>query len=276
MGSFVNFPRWQSGGVSFFTQTGIFTSAVMLNVMSAATQHLPVGRAHRRRQQDRRRRVNFLDYVANNPRTEVVGLYVESIRNPRAFLARASEVREQSRSYCSSPVAPRRAHARRLSHTGSLASCDQVLDGALRHTASRAPRTKMISQRAARPCRVAEAARPSCRSRHHRGALGVIGSDLLVEATRPRARGPRAGDPRATPRSVLPDWLEAAKRHDFWIGIDVKGPREAHEVGLAGDCRRSQCRSFCAHCWRPPTRIFRSSVHCCESCVRPTTSRWRW
>ena len=45
MGSFVNFPRWQSGGVSFFTQTGIFTGAVMLNVMSAATQRLPVGKS---------------------------------------------------------------------------------------------------------------------------------------------------------------------------------------------------------------------------------------
>ena len=35
MGSFVNFPRWETGGVSFFTQTGIFTGAVMLHVMTA-------------------------------------------------------------------------------------------------------------------------------------------------------------------------------------------------------------------------------------------------
>ena len=32
MGSFVNFPRWKDGGVSFFTQTGIFTGAVMLGL----------------------------------------------------------------------------------------------------------------------------------------------------------------------------------------------------------------------------------------------------
>ena len=45
MGSFVNFPHWEKGGVSFFTQTGIFTGAVMLEVMSAATQRLPVSKS---------------------------------------------------------------------------------------------------------------------------------------------------------------------------------------------------------------------------------------
>jgi acetyltransferase len=38
----------------------------------------------------------------------------------------------------------------------------------------------------------------------------------------------------ATLRSVLPDWLEPSNPYDFWIGIDVKGAREAHEVGLTG------------------------------------------
>ena len=36
----------------------------------------------------------------------------------------------------------------------------------------------------------------------------------------------------AAMRTILPDWLEPANPFDFWIGIDVKGPREAHEVGL--------------------------------------------
>ena len=45
MGSFVNFPHWEKGGVSFFTQTGIFTGAVMLDVMSAETQRLPVSKS---------------------------------------------------------------------------------------------------------------------------------------------------------------------------------------------------------------------------------------
>src|SRR5262249_62322687 len=86
IGSCVNFPRWQTGGVSFFTQTGIFTGAVMLNVMSAATQRLPVGKSIDVGNKIDIDEVDFLDYVANDPGTKVVGLYVESIRNPRAFL----------------------------------------------------------------------------------------------------------------------------------------------------------------------------------------------
>ena len=31
----------------------------------------------------------------------------------------------------------------------------------------------------------------------------------------------------------LPDWLAPANPFDFWIGIDVRGAREAHEIGLA-------------------------------------------
>ena len=73
MGSFVNFPRWQSGGVSFFTQTGIFTGAVMLNVMSAATQRLPVGKSIDVGNKVDVDEVDFLDYAAKDPGTKVVG-----------------------------------------------------------------------------------------------------------------------------------------------------------------------------------------------------------
>ena len=38
---------------------------------------------------------------------------------------------------------------------------------------------------------------------------------------------------RAAMRGILPGWLEPANPFDFWIGIDVKGAREAHETGLA-------------------------------------------
>jgi acetate---CoA ligase (ADP-forming) len=42
MGSFVNFPRWQKGGISLFTQTGIFTGAVMRQIMDSSVQRLPI------------------------------------------------------------------------------------------------------------------------------------------------------------------------------------------------------------------------------------------
>jgi acetyltransferase len=233
MGSFVNFPRWQSGGVSFFTQTGIFTGAVMLNVMSAATQRLPVGKSIDVGNKIDVDEVDFLDYVANDPGTKVVGLYVESIRNPRAFLARASEVRKQKPIVLLKPGRTPAGARASASHTGSLASCDEVLDGALRQYGIARAEDEDDFLNALR----ALAMLPKPRGRRvglatTSGALGVIGSDLLVDyglelaALKPETL--------ATLRSVLPDWLEAANPYDFWIGIDVKGPREAHEVGLTG------------------------------------------
>jgi acyl-CoA synthetase (NDP forming) len=62
------------------------------------------------------------------------------------------------------------------------------------------------------------------------GALGVISTDLLVESGLELA----AFEPAtvAAMRTILPDWLEPANPFDFWISIDIKGPREAHEIGL--------------------------------------------
>src|SRR5262249_54935274 len=36
----------------------------------------------------------------------------------------------------------------------------------------------------------------------------------------------------AAMRPIVPDWLAPANPFDVWISIDIKGPREAHEVGL--------------------------------------------
>ena len=63
------------------------------------------------------------------------------------------------------------------------------------------------------------------------GALGVISTRPLVDL-RARAREPSSRRRWRSCAPILPDWLEPANPFDFWIGIDVKGPREAHEVGL--------------------------------------------
>ena len=63
------------------------------------------------------------------------------------------------------------------------------------------------------------------------GALGVISTDLAVDAGLEMASF--APETIAAMRRNFPDWLEPANPYDFWIGIDIKGPREAHEIGLS-------------------------------------------
>ena len=117
------------------------------------------------------------------------------------------------------------------SHTGSLASDDAILDGALRQYGIARAEDEDDFLNALR----ALAMLPRPRGRRvgiatTSGALGVIATDLIVASNLELASFEPAT--LAAMRTILPDWLEPANPFDFWIGIDVKGPREAHEVGL--------------------------------------------
>jgi len=231
MGSFVNFPRWERGGVSFFTQTGIFTGAVMLHVMTAQQQRLPVGKSIDVGNKIDVDELDFLHYVAGDPSTEVIGFYIESIRRPDAFLAKAREVRRVKPIVVLKPGRSREGAKASLFHTGSLATDHVKLEDALRrHGIPRADDEDeflnalralvMLPRPRGRRVGVATTS----------GALGVIATDLLIGNGLELASFEPATLARM--RSILPDWLEAANPFDFWIGIDVKGPRAAHETGL--------------------------------------------
>ncbi len=231
MGSFVNFPRWERGGVSFFTQTGIFTGAVMLHVMTAQQQRLPVGKSVDVGNKVDVDELDFLHYVAGDPSTEVIGFYIESIRRPDAFLAKAREVRRVKPIVVLKPGRSREGAKASLFHTGSLATDHVKLEDALRrHGIPRAADEDeflnalralvMLPRPRGRRVGVATTS----------GALGVIATDLLIDNGLELASFEPATLARM--RSILPDWLEPANPFDFWIGIDVKGPREAHETGL--------------------------------------------
>jgi acetyltransferase len=231
MGSFVNFPRWEQGGVSFFTQTGIFTGALMLNVMTGPLQRLPVGKSIDVGNKVDVDELDFLHYVADDPATKVVGLYIESIRRPRAFFDKAREVRKQKPIVVLKPGRTKDGAKASASHTGSLASDNDILDGALRQYGIARAEDEEDFLNALR----ALVMLPKPRGRRvgiatTSGALGVISTDLVVESGLELATFEPATI--AAMRTILPDWLEPANPFDFWISIDVKGPREAHVVGL--------------------------------------------
>ncbi len=235
MGSFVNFPHWETGGISLFTQTGIFTGAVMLQMMTSSTQRLPVGKSIDVGNKIDVDELDFLDFVAEDPGTKVIGFYIESIRQPRLFLERARAVRQSKPITMLKPGRTPDGAKASASHTGSLAgslaSEDAILDGALReHGIARAEDEDeflnalraLVMLPKPRGKRVGIATTS--------GALGVISTDLIAQNGLELALFEPAT--LATMRGILPDWLEPANPYDFWIGIDVKGPREAHEVGL--------------------------------------------
>lgn len=231
MGSFINFPRWENGGISLFTQTGIFTGALMLQVMNQDVQRLPVGKSIDVGNKIDVDELDFLEYAASDPDTRIIGFYLESIRNPERFFARAAEICPTKPIVLLKPGrtdAGRRASAL---HTGSPPSDDGPIDRAIRDAGIwRAEdeddfinvlRALALSPRP-RGSRVAVATTS--------GALGVMSADHLSDFGLSLA--PLARKTLDTAQTILPDWLPAANPFDFWIAIDVKGPLESHQVGL--------------------------------------------
>ena len=231
MGSFVNFPRWETGGISLFTQTGIFTGAVMLHMMTSTTQRLPVGKSIDVGNKVDVDELDFLDFVAEDPGTRVIGFYIESIRQPRLFLERARAVRRRKPIILLKPGRTPDGAKASGSHTGSLASDDAILDAALRqHGIARAEDEDEFLNALRALVMLPKPKGKRVGIATTSGALGVISTDLTVQNGLELALFEPAT--LAAMRSILPDWLEPANPYDFWIGIDVKGPREAHEVGL--------------------------------------------
>jgi len=231
MGSFVNFPHWEPGGISFFTQTGIFTGALMLDVMTSPIQRLPVGKSIDVGNKVDVDELDFLHYAADDAATKVIGFYLESIRNPRAFFEKASQVRRKKPIVLLKPGRTHEGARASASHTGSLAADDRILDGALRQFGIASAEDEEDFVNALRA--IVMLPKPHGRRvgvATTSGALGVISTDLLVQAGLELATfAPSTIDAM---RTILPDWLEPANPFDFWISIDVRGPREAHEIGL--------------------------------------------
>ena len=276
MGSFVNFPRWETGGVSFFTQTGIFTGAVMLHVMSQSTQRLPVSKSIDVGNKIDVDELDFLHYVAGDAGSKVVGLYIESIRNPRAFLEKAREVRRAKPIVILKPGRTADGAKASASHTGSLASNDEILDGALRQYGIARAEDEDDFLNALR----ALVMLPKPRGKRigiatTSGALGVISTDLIVDYGLTLATFDQATI--ASMRTILPDWLEPANPFDLWIGLDVKGPREAHEVGLTAVFADPNVDLVLCTLLAPANADFPEFGDLLTpSAHRLTTSRWRW
>ncbi len=157
---------------------------------------------------------------------------MESIRNPRGFLQKASEVRRTKPIVMLKPGRTQEGARASSSHTGSLATDDELLDGALRQYGIARAEDEADFLNALRA--LALLPRPAGNRvgiATTSGALGVISTDLIVQGG--LALATLAPQTISAMRSILPEWLEPANPFDFWIGIDVKGPREAHEVGLS-------------------------------------------
>lgn len=231
MGSFVPFPTWQDGGVALFGQSGLFAGVYILQVMSQDAQRLGVRLSLAVGNKIDVDEVDFLAFAAADAKTRVIGLYLESLRRPRAFLDLAREVRERKPIVVLKSGRTREGARASASHTGALATDDALLDAALRqHGIVRATDEddfvdclKALSMLAPPKGRRVAVLTTS-------GAVGVLMTDQLSEAG--LALADFAPPTLEKLRSVLPAWQPASNPYDFWVAIDFVDHRAAHEIPL--------------------------------------------
>lgn len=230
MGSFVPFPRWERGPVALFAQTGVFAGNVMLQEMSRPAQRLGVGKSVDAGNKVDVDEVDFLRWVATDPATTVVGLYLEDLREPGAFLPLAAEVGRTRPIVVLKPGRTAEAAAASARHTGARAADDAALDAAL--AAQGILRADDVEDFLAY-LRVLSTQPPPRGPRlgivTYSGALGVVATDQALGAgLRLAELGPQT---RARVASVVPGWVPVANPADLWVAVDA-GARAAAETPL--------------------------------------------
>jgi acetyltransferase len=229
--TFVPFDHWEDGDVAIFAQTGIFAGAPHAGLMAQPFQRLGVRFSIDAGNKPDVDEIDFLAYVADRPDVGVIGLYLESLRNPERFLSVASQVKSRKPIVVLKPGRTRAGAAASASHTGSMAMDDRVLDAGLEQCGlvRAVDYDDFITLLRAFSWRTA-AVGPRLGIVTHSGALGIIAADEAIEHGLEIAKW--AADTRARLQAVLPEWQPVADPVDLGAVFDGPHARWVQEEAL--------------------------------------------
>lgn len=127
--SFFPLGRIRRGSVSYVAQTGNFCGISLRHIMSA--EHFGVARSVGLGNKVDLDESDMLEYLGDDAETRSIFLYLESIADPRRFLAVARRVSRAKPVIMLKGGASPAGAAAAVAHTGALASDARVVDGAL-------------------------------------------------------------------------------------------------------------------------------------------------
>lgn len=220
--SFVVTPgRLEAGNVALIAQSGMMAAALLVQILSqelfSVSKACSIGNKSDVDESD------LLEYLAEDPGTEVIGLYLESIEDGLRFAAALDRAIERATVLALMGGLSERGAEVALSHTGSVASEEGVVAGLLRQrgalqvtdfmelvdlAGALAPLANRVSGE-----RVAVLT--------FSGAAGVVSADLfsrhgLTLAELSPATRHRLGD-------IYPMWLEPTNPVDVWPAVELHG-----------------------------------------------------
>jgi len=117
------------GPISYLAQTGNFTGAMMRSIMTG--EHYGVARCVGLGNAVDIDEADVLEYLADDPETRAIFVYLESLHRPDAFLKTARRITKTKPIIMLKGGATAEGARAAMSHTASLGADDRVLDGAL-------------------------------------------------------------------------------------------------------------------------------------------------
>lgn len=213
------------GRVSFFGQSGMFASGFADQVRSEA--RFGVARVACLGNKLDVDEVDLLGFLGADERTAVIGLYLEGLRDGRAFLAAAR------RAAARKPVVVLKggqsAEGRRAAagHTGSLSGAEAIFAGAARQAGL------VQVEDFDGFFDLLEALGTSPRARGRRAAVvSITGVGCVLAADAAAAHGlrlpPLSANAEARMRPVFPAWAPIRNPVDMWAAIEKSGVEAAY------------------------------------------------
>lgn len=229
VGSFVPMHHWEDGPIALAGQSGMFAGIMAQGLMCQATQRLGIHVSLTFGNKMDVDETDFLEHAEADPAVEVIGLHLEAIRRPRAFLAAAARVATRKPVIAFKSGRSEFGARAAASHTGALASNDVLIEAAFRQAGILRAYTLEEFLGTLKAFAVQPLPRgPRVGVLTTSGAWGVMAADELTECGLRPARFRQETCDRVRP--LLPSWAPVQNPLDFWMAVAEDSRRGHAEV----------------------------------------------
>ena len=215
----------QSGTVAFIGQTGLFTGVYLplinreigISIIACLGNKCDVDES------------DMLEYAGKDPRTKVIAMYLESIRNGRRFLELSRDIFKGKPIIVIKAAVTENGAGASVSHTGSIAGEDRVYDTAFRQAGI--IRVSGFSQL----WDVAKAfVHLPIPAGNRVGIINLSGSGCVTAVDACVRNGLNIAElspaTKRTIKTVYPDWWHVRSPVDVWTAIEASGFEKTYRV----------------------------------------------
>jgi acyl-CoA synthetase (NDP forming) len=225
--SITTLDRPAPGRVSFFGQTGMFASGFFRWITSS--ENFSIAKVACLGNKSDIDEGDVLDFLGQDPETDVVGIYFEGINDGRRFLDITREVSRKKPVVVLKSGKTERGKLAISSHTGSMAGVDEIYDGVFATSGViRVPDFDHFYD-----CLKVFSYVPLPKGRRI-GIVSITGVGCVLCADQSGEVGlitpPLSSAVKKEMQTVFPPWARVGNPVDMWFAIEQVGPQKAYEV----------------------------------------------